>query len=341
MTQAPHYPVTITQPAPPARAEARDQVEQQARREDWRDSKADNTIGAYRTQFGLWAAWAAERGTPAMPAEPLAVRAYLIERAEDGRSVSTLRSGLSAISAVHRAEGLESPCDSQTVKLAMAALARQYARPVRQATGLTDELLERLRADAAEQTSIHLMLKDRGTIPAAERRQMGRRAAQARQDVAIAGLLRDGLLRRSELAEARWADLELAEDGSGRLTIRRSKTDQLGAGHVAYISPQTISDLLGSYARGAAEDTILGIRDGQIGRRLRAAGKRIEVEGLSGDSGRVGMARDLVRHGATLPEVMQSGRWDTPAMVSHYRRAETAGHSAVARFHADRARNSS
>lgn len=46
------------------------------------------------------------------------------------------------------------------------------------------------------------------------------------------------------------------------------------------------------------------------------------------------MAHDLVRDGATLPELMQAGRWASPGMPAHYARAELAGQSAVARFYA-------
>ena len=44
-------------------------------------------------------------------------------------------------------------------------------------------------------------------------------------DVALASVMRDAMLRRSEAAALEWADVELRPDGSGRLTIRRSKTD--------------------------------------------------------------------------------------------------------------------
>ena len=42
---------------------------------------------------------------------------------------------------------------------------------------------------------------------------------------AFASVMRDAMLRRSEAAALEWADVELRPDGSGRLTIRRSKTD--------------------------------------------------------------------------------------------------------------------
>ena len=41
------------------------------------------------------------------------------------------------------------------------------------------------------------------------------------------------MLRVSEVAALDCADVERTDDGSGRLTIRRSKTDQEGKGTVA------------------------------------------------------------------------------------------------------------
>ena len=45
------------------------------------------------------------------------------------------------------------------------------------------------------------------------------------------------------------------------------------------------------------------------------------------------MAQDLVKDGATLPELMQAGRWASPEMPAHYARSELAGQGAVARYH--------
>ena len=56
-------------------------------------------------------------------------------------------------------------------------------------------------------------------------------------DIAISATMRDALLQRSEAAALAWRDMELRPDGSGRLTVRRSKTDQEGAGAVQYLGP--------------------------------------------------------------------------------------------------------
>ncbi len=52
-------------------------------------------------------------------------------------------------------------------------------------------------------------------------------AAQRRGkvDIALVCLMRDALLRRCEAAALVWEDLQVMSDGTGRLTVRRSKTD--------------------------------------------------------------------------------------------------------------------
>src|SRR5712672_997227 len=50
----------------------------------------------------------------------------------------------------------------------------------------------------------------------------------------------DAITGRSELIAINVENLKFLGDGTGRLLIRRSKTDQAGEGHVAYLSRQTV-----------------------------------------------------------------------------------------------------
>ena len=55
--------------------------------------------------------------------------------------------------------------------------------------------------------------------------------------------MRDGLLRRSEASDLLWSDIERMADGTGRLTVRRSKTDQTSEGKVLYLSVTSMADI--------------------------------------------------------------------------------------------------
>ena len=65
----------------------------------------------------------------------------------------------------------------------------------------------------------------------------------------------DAGLRRSEAAALVWGDVERARDGSGRLLIRRSKTDAEGAGAVVAITKRAMRDLK-AIRNGAGDDAI-------------------------------------------------------------------------------------
>ena len=66
------------------------------------------------------------------------------------------------------------------------------------------------------------------------RAESAEHARRGDTDVAVASVMRDALLRRSEAAALTWADVERRQDGTGRLTVRRSKGDQAGEGAELY-----------------------------------------------------------------------------------------------------------
>ena len=80
-------------------------------------------------------------------------------------------------------------------------------------------------------------------------------------DLALLSVLRDGLLRRSEAAALTWGDVELRENGSALINVRRSKTDPEAEGVTLYIGPQAGQALQGHQAgRGAVGPKHAGLR---------------------------------------------------------------------------------
>ena len=149
-------------------------------------------------------------------------------------------------------------------------------------------------------------------------------------DVALALTLRDGGIRVSEAALLAWKDVERWPDGSGRLTIRRSKSDQEGRGAVVAITPACLRALDASRPDDAApEDRVFGLSVRQMSNRLKGA---VDAAGFKGDvfsshSGRVGLARMMSGAGTPTETTMRQGRWKSAEMVRRYTRAETAGAS--------------
>ena len=84
--------------------------------------------------------------------------------------------------------------------------------------------------------------------------------------------MRDGMLRVSEAAALTWSDIESDPDGTGRLLIRRSKTDPEGSGAVAFVSAPTMAALGSIRTRALAGESVFGLRSNHISKRIKKAG---------------------------------------------------------------------
>ena len=286
------------------------------------------TRRAYAGAWKRFRAWAAAEGLQPLPAEPLTVAAYLVQRAGDGRSMATLAMDRKAISHFHRAAGHPTPTASEGVRQTFAGLrnlaADEGRNEPRQARGLTAEALEAIRRTA------HLPRS--GPTGRTESSANARRRGDV--DIAIATVMRDALLRRSEAAGLLWAAVRFRRDGSARVTVRRSKTS--AAPVLLYVGPEAAAALKRIRPEDAApDDRVFGLRTGRaISCRLAAMAKAAGLgEGFSGHSPRVGMAQDLSAAGTGLSALMVAGRWKSERMPAHYSRAETAARGAVARFY--------
>lgn len=276
-----------------------------------RDSKSANTIRAYRAAWRKWGEWSAAHGARAMPARPDAVALFLAERAEERMSVASLRLAVAAIAAAHDAAGHANPCADRVVKTAMKGLVRQAAQAgasQKQAAALTVEAVEAVR-DA---------------LSAA----MDRHSRPAVRDMAIVSLMACAGLRRSEAAALDWSQVDAQPDGSGRLTVTRSKTDQEGDGAVVAVTSAAMRDLerWAEMQGQGREGSVFGLSGRQVSRRVAAVAMAAGLgEGFSGHSGRVGMAITMLRNQAPGAAIMRQGRWNSSRMVARYGRNETAG----------------
>ena len=152
-------------------------------------------------------------------------------------------------------------------------------------------------------------------------------------DVALLSTMRDGLLRRSEAAAVTWADVDAWADGSGRLTIRRSKTDADGKGAVVFLGRPTMK-ALEAIRDADASAPVFGLSESQVNRRIKAAAAAAGLgPDFSGHSARVGMAQDLTVHGVDLPALQVAGRWQSPAMPARYAERAALGRGAVASYY--------
>ena len=218
---------------------------------------SDNTRRVYGTQWRLFTGWCDEVGLSGLPAEPLTVARYLAARAGSGASIATMRLAASAITKAHEWAKLESPCRDPGVRASLKGWGRRLAKPQRQAGALTADVLAVIRFTAVQPRKC-----GRGIETSAQA------AERARFDLALVAVLSDAGLRRSEASSLTWGDLQRWDDGSGRITVVRSKTDVEAAGAVVAITPAAmkaldairpagVGGMVGRYTRGESAGSAL------------------------------------------------------------------------------------
>ena len=252
---------------------------------------SDNTRRVYQTQWRIFTGWCDEVGLRALPAEPLTVARYLAARAGSGASIATIRLATSAISKAHEWAKLESPCRDPGVRASLKGWGRRLSKPQRQSGALTADVLAVIRL-----TAVQPRRRGRGFETPEQAAERGK------FDVALVAILSDAGLRRSEAAALTWGDVQHWRDGSGRITVIRSKTDVEAAGAVVAITPAAMEALDAIRPVGAGgEVKVFGLSESQIARRVKAIAKAAGLadwEYFSGHSGRVGMARRMAQNGA-------------------------------------------
>ena len=168
------------------------------------NSKSESTRRNYRAGFAEFVRWCETHHRESLPAAPGAVADYLSALAEGGAKASTLNLRRCAIGFAHRAANLADPTSSELVSAVLAGIVRKIGTaPDRKAPLTLDTLQPALAA-----------LPD--TLTGA-------------RDRAVMLLGFACALRRSELVALDVADLNLTANDL-RVTLRKSKTDQAGAG---------------------------------------------------------------------------------------------------------------
>ena len=295
-------------------------------------SVSANTRANYRSAWKNFERWAQGRAALAMPASAALVAAYLSHLVEDRHlSVATIRLHRAALAAIHKAHGHEDPTDNEGVRRLMKGIARDHGRAQKQAKPLTAEALAAIRATGPS----------RRPLGDGKKQESAERASwRAQVDLALLSVLRDGLLRRSEASALTWSDVELRENETALINVRRSKTDPEAEGITLYIGQQAGEALNAIKPADELLDPstrVFGLSPQQIGRRVKAAAVSAGLgDGFTGHSGRVGMAQDLAKTGAELPALMTAGRWKSSTMPARYTERQAADRGAVARYYQEK-----
>jgi site-specific recombinase XerD len=269
-----------------------------------------NTLRAYKADMMEFIAYCDKTGDCALPAEAKTVADFLMQTLPQGIKSSTIRRKVSSISAIHRLSFLNDPTKHSEVRITQRKIYRQLGTRSNQAYPITRVLLDRLLAACGD--NLH-GLRDRALLLVAY----------------------DSMRRRSELISLRVEDIEWLSSEGASVLLRKSKTDQHGSGkwiHLTCEATQAIQNWLstskineglifrGVRSSGAITD---GLCESRISRIYKSLARKVGlsdavVKTISGHSMRVGGAHDLLKTGASLPQIMVKGGWAKTDTVMRY-----------------------
>lgn len=237
----------------------------------------------YLYQWHTFLRWCHGSGRKRIPAAPEDVAAYLKERVERGTRSSTLKVAAAAIASHHKLSGHANPCDSQIVQSILTDLRRNEEPAQRRSLPLDLDCYSAIRRTAFEPRM--------GRGGRLERPESARRRGAV--DVAMIGLMRDGMLGVSEAAALTWGDILPEMEGTGLAVVRSDREREYRV-----LSSDTMR-LLRMIRHGAADsEPVLGMRPNQIAARIGVAARQAGLgPGYSGESPRLGMIQDLATFG--------------------------------------------
>ena len=274
---------------------------------------APSTIRAYRADFNDFIHFCGDRNANALPAEPNLVVQYICQLTGSSRSSASIRRAICGLSAIHKLNRFDDPTKDPDVALEMRRMHRKLGRSSHQAGSINADTLDKLLL--ATDDSIR-GIRDRALLLVAY----------------------DTLCRRSELVSLQVKDvrINLKNDiETSSILLRKSKTDQDSTGkwlHLSQRAHQALMEWMRVIPEGQemlfcglnrALDFSGNIGAGQINRIYKRTARKAgfneaEIEGISGHSMRVGAAQDLLNSGASMPIIMQRGRWSKTDTVMRY-----------------------
>ena len=271
---------------------------------------APSSIRAYKSNFENFIRFCDENNTTALPASSEILASYIKKLSSHLKS-SSIKIAVASIASLHNLNSLSDPTQHPDVKIEMRRMYRILGRYSKQAYGINKDLLDKMVA--ATDNSL------RGI-----------------RDRTILLLAYDSLCRRSELVSLEFEDVFInIKDGSVKLKLRKSKTDPHGIGKNLYLSDEAqialkewiVKSKISSgkiFRSITANEKIKGsLNSSHIGRIYKkiAAKSNVDsniIKNISSHSMRVGAAQDLMLSKASLPLIMNRGRWTKSDTVMRY-----------------------
>jgi site-specific recombinase XerD len=282
-----------------------------------RNSKAQNTIRAYKSDFKDFGAFCVKNGFKSLPTEPKIISLYLTHLSIKEAKMSTLKRRLVSIGVIHKLKGHYLDTKHPVIIENIMGISRKKGSYQR---GKKPILINDLKAiiDAIDQETIKEIKKKR--------------------DKALILIGFGGGFRRAELVSIDHEDIEFVPEGV-KIIIKRSKTDQFGEGLIKAL-PHFLNKLYCPVLHLKEWLELSNIKSGPVFRKfnkgfnlsekrltdqtvaltlkkyLKLAG--IENKNYSGHSLRSGFATATAESGADERSIMAMTGHKTTQMVRRY-----------------------
>ncbi len=155
---------------------------------------APNTARSYRADIKDWTRWAREAGVPLFPITPDALCAYIGNLDRRGLCLSTVQRRCAAIARAHKDKGKESPTEHRFVRRILKGLRREREDAPGRKKAMTPEILCKV-------LDSEMSIRDKAILAVGY----------------VTGM------RRSELVNLQWNDLDFTKEGVD-IKIRHGKT---------------------------------------------------------------------------------------------------------------------
>ena len=174
------------------------------------NSKANNTIRAYKSDFKDFGLFCAQNGLKSLPSEPKIVSLYLTHLSTKEIKMSTLKRRLVSIGVIHKLKGHYLDTKHPSIIENIMGIKRRKGSIQRGKKPLLINSLKRIINIIDEQNIEEIKkFRDRSII--------------------LIGF--SGGFRRNEIVSLDYEDLDFVEEGL-KINLKRSKTDQFGEGSV-------------------------------------------------------------------------------------------------------------
>lgn len=274
--------------------------------EIFRGAYAKSTIGAYYRDFCIFVQWCDKFGFTPLPSKAFTVAKFLDDQSLT-KAPATVRRYAVSVGKIHRLLDLDDPTSFEMVKLAIRRAQRSAIAPQKQSMGLTRDNVNAIVA-------------------------LSHRSVRHLRDATMISVGFDALARRSEIVNIRVSDVHIVNLTSGRVLIRRSKTDQISRGRLACLT-ETTSELVLRWLEKTANHEFLFspvYRERVIDRALdpvtvqRSVRRTMSEIGLNethkytGHALRVGAAQELLKLGRSTSDIMRAGGWRSVSSLARY-----------------------